>query len=416
MDDDTKCVQITEAILARGINDITRWLTIEVLFSFLYGLLMLIGITGNGSVLIAFTKNRRLRSARNIFLLNLIITDLLLCVTAIPVTPWYALTKNWTFGALMCRLMPLSNSCSVFVTSWSLTAIAIDKFVHIMGPIRAPVSISQAGLVTAFIWVVSTMINIPYLMSYELVDGAYYVPNNTAPFCGLFCDEINWNGEMPRRLYGSSVVLLQFVIPLTIITYCYARILAKVASDMIIQNVQFSKSLSIAQREEATNRRKRVNYILIGMVIAFIGCWLPLTVVNMLKDFKLEPLFLLEQPFFWPLLAHVIAMSTVIWNPLLFFWLTKRKKAHTQMPRFSVSFNAFGTTISRISSMHRKSNAFRSTACIIWHRCIPESFDGTYCSMLNREPSSRNDMQKSHLRNGLTNSKNYLTIEAERLI
>ncbi|VDO53211.1 unnamed protein product [Brugia timori] len=145
------------------------------------------------------------------------------------------------------------------------------------------------------------------------------------------------------------------------------------------------------------------------MVIAFIGCWLPLTVVNMLKDFKLEPLFLLEQPFFWPLLAHVIAMSTVIWNPLLFFWLTKRKKAHTQMPRFSVSFNAFGTTISRISSMHRKSNAFRSTACIIWHRCIPES-------MLNREPSSRNDMQKSHLRNGLTNSKNYLTIEAERLI
>ncbi|MCP9260702.1 7 transmembrane receptor [Dirofilaria immitis] len=252
------------------------------------------------------------------FLLNLIITDLLLCVTAIPVTPWYALTKNWTFGALMCRLMPLSNSCSVFVTSWSLTAIAIDKFVHIMGPIRAPVSISQASLVTTFIWVVSTMINIPYLMSYELVDGAYYVPNNTTPFCGLFCDEINWNGETPRRLYGSAVVLLQFVIPLIIITYCYTRILAKVSSDMIIQNVQFSKSLSNAQREEAINRRKRVNYILIGMVIAFIGCWLPLTVVNILKDFKLEPQFLLEQPFFWPLIAHVIAMSTVIWNPLLF--------------------------------------------------------------------------------------------------
>lgn len=80
---------------------------------------------------------------------------------------------------------------------------------HIIGPVRAPVSISQASLVTAFIWLVSTLINIPYLMSYELVDGAYYVPNNTAPFCGLFCDEINWNGATPRRLYGSAVVLLQ---------------------------------------------------------------------------------------------------------------------------------------------------------------------------------------------------------------
>ncbi|VDK72441.1 unnamed protein product [Onchocerca ochengi] len=297
---------------------INQWLAIKVIFWLLYGLLMIIGITGNGSVLIAFTKNRRLRSARNIFLLNLIITDLLLCVTAIPVTP-----------------------------CWSLTAIAIDKFVHIMGPIRAPVSISQAGLVTAFIWVISTVINIPYLLSYELVDGAYYVPNNTKPFCGFFCDEINWNGETPRRLYGSTVVLLQFVIPLIIITYCYARILAKVASDMIIQNVQFSKSLSTAQREKATNRRKRVNYILIGIVIAFIGCWFPLTVVNMLKDFKLEPKFLLKQPFFWPLVAHVIAMSTVIWNPLLFFWLTK-KKTKSQMPRFSVSFNAFGQEDSMI--------------------------------------------------------------------
>uniref|UniRef100_A0A8R1XNT6 G_PROTEIN_RECEP_F1_2 domain-containing protein n=1 Tax=Onchocerca volvulus TaxID=6282 RepID=A0A8R1XNT6_ONCVO len=406
-------------------ENVCRWLAIKVIFWLLYGLLMIIGITGNGSVLIAFTKNRRLRSARNIFLLNLIITDLLLCVTAIPVTPWYALTKNWTFGALMCRLMPLSNSCSVFVTrqvsfhcslscsheeasifvvqNWSLTAIAIDKFVHIMGPIRAPVSISQAGLVTAFIWVISTVINIPYLLSYELVDGAYYVPNNTKPFCGFFCDEINWNGETPRRLYGSTVVLLQFVIPLIIITYCYARILAKVASDMIIQNVQFSKSLSTAQREKATNQRKRVNYILIGIVIAFIGCWFPLTVVNILKDFKLEPKFLLKQPFFWPLVAHVIAMSTVIWNPLLFFWLTK-KKTKSQMPRFSVSFNAFGTTISRISSMHRKSYTFRYV----------HKYSST-CS-LNRELSRRRNSSKSHLRNGLANSKNYLTVEMERLI
>uniref|UniRef100_A0A915Q1T0 G-protein coupled receptors family 1 profile domain-containing protein n=1 Tax=Setaria digitata TaxID=48799 RepID=A0A915Q1T0_9BILA len=273
-----------------------------------------------------------------------------------------------------------------------------------MDPTRAPVSISQAGLVTTFIWVASTLINIPYLMSYELVDGAYYVANNTTPFCGLFCDEINWNGETPRRIYGSAVVLLQFVIPLTIITYCYARILIKVASDMIIQNVQFSKSLSIAQREEAANRRKRVNYILIGMVIAFIGCWLPLTVVNVLKDFKWEPEFLLKQPFFWPLVAHVIAMSTVIWNPVLFFWLTRRKKQSKMLHRFSVSLNAFGTTISRFSSMRRKSYMFRSI----------HTYNST--RMLNREPSNRIDESKSHLRNGLSNSKNYLTVEMERLI
>lgn len=32
------------------------------------------------------------------------------------------------------------------------------------------------------------------------------------------------------------------------------------------------------------------------------------------------------QPYLWPLIAHVIAMSTVVWNPLLFFWLTRKQK------------------------------------------------------------------------------------------
>lgn len=92
------------------------WTSVQIAFSLVYGALMVVGLIGNGGVLFAVSRNKRLRSARNIFLLNLILTDILLCVTAIPITPWYALTKDWLFGAVMCRLMPLSNSCSVFVT------------------------------------------------------------------------------------------------------------------------------------------------------------------------------------------------------------------------------------------------------------------------------------------------------------
>ncbi|VDM28220.1 unnamed protein product [Toxocara canis] len=97
----------------------------------------------------------------------------------------------------------------VLLQSWSLTAIALDKFVHIINPTRAPVRVRQAALITLFIWLVCSLINIPYLMSFDLVDGAYYVPENATPFCGHFCDELNWHGETPRRLYGSTVMLLQ---------------------------------------------------------------------------------------------------------------------------------------------------------------------------------------------------------------
>lgn len=81
-------------------------------------------------------------------------------------------------------------------------------------------------------------------------------------------------------------------------------------------------------------RKKRVNYILIAMVAAFIICWFPLTAVNLLRDFRKspeclppdsrpiskrfhtlndrlgrEPNFLKTQPYLWSLLANSIAVS-----------------------------------------------------------------------------------------------------------
>ncbi|EYC01503.1 hypothetical protein Y032_0106g3730 [Ancylostoma ceylanicum] len=356
MSANVSCILIADAIRSEGLDDVTTQLFVKSAFTLVYGLLFILGLVGNGGVVFAMANNRRLRSARNIFLLNLILTDLLLVLTAVPVTPWYALTKNWQFGSAMCHIMPLSNSCSVFVTSWSLTAISIDKYLHIIDPTKAPVTKRQALAITLLIWLLSTLINIPYLLSYQLVDGSYYVPKDSTPYCGKFCDETNWQSENSRRLYGTMVMLLQFVIPMAIITYCYFRILRKVSKDMIIQNVQFSASLSQKQRVDAISRKKKVNYILIGMVATFICCWLPLTAVNLVKDYKIEPYFLRAQPFLVPLLAHVVAMSLVVWNPVLFFWLTRKQK-RSGLSKIINSSEVVASFASRLGNSLRRMSA-----------------------------------------------------------
>ncbi|KAE9414730.1 hypothetical protein Angca_006212, partial [Angiostrongylus cantonensis] len=328
------CILIADAIKSEGLNDLTTKIGVKSAFTLVYSLLFIFGLVGNGGVVLAMAKNRRLRSARNIFLLNLILTDLLLVLTAVPVTPWYALTKTWEFGSAMCRIMPLSNSCSVFVTSWSLTAISIDKYLHIIDPTLAPVTKRQSLAITLLIWLISTLINVPYLLSYELVDGSYYVPKNSTPYCGRFCDETNWQSENSRRLYGTMVMLLQFVIPMAIITYCYFRILRKVSQDMIIQNVQFSASLSKKQRVDAISRKKKVSTtvylsslsIFITITGELLKLWQPFLLHYKSMALSSTPYFLRAQPFLWPLVAHIIAMSLVVWNPVLFFWLTRKQK------------------------------------------------------------------------------------------
>ncbi|KAL3096077.1 hypothetical protein niasHS_005836 [Heterodera schachtii] len=326
-----ECVHLSEVIAAHGIDDWTSYPLIKIAIIFAYALLFLFGLFSNGSVLMAFGRTNRIRSTRNFFLLNLILTDFLLCFTAIPITPWYAMEKNWVFGPFLCRFVPLCNSCAVFVTSWSLAAIAFDKHMHIVvNPTRRRFSRRFIAFATLAIWLMSLLVNIPYLLSFDLVHGIFIVSQDTVTsFCGTFCDEFNWASESRRQLYGAFVLLFQFVVPLSVITFCHLRILRKVQKDMIVQNVQFRKTLTNLQRMDAINRKRRVNCTLLGMVVAFVGCNAPLTAVNLAKDFGMEPQFLFSQPYLCPLVAHLVAMSAVCWNPILFAWLGARGKDRT---------------------------------------------------------------------------------------
>lgn len=146
-------------------------------------------------------------------------------------------------------------------------------------------------------------------------------------FCGEFCGEDAWASDVSQRTYGTVMMCVQFIVPMIIISFCYSRILSKVAKDMMVQNKQFSSSLSEVQRTDALTKRRRVNYILITMVAAFVASWFPVTLYNILNDYGQMPDFINEQPYLWPLVAHGIAMSTVIWNPLLFFWMTRSRRA-----------------------------------------------------------------------------------------
>ncbi len=80
------------------------------------------------------------------------LADLLLCCTAIPITPQYLLFKTWVLGRNMCKLFTLYTGLPVFVTSFSLMAIALDKHYHILHPTSRPIQTVHAVVVTIGEW------------------------------------------------------------------------------------------------------------------------------------------------------------------------------------------------------------------------------------------------------------------------
>lgn len=64
----------------------------------IYAILIFIGAFGNGLVCLAVAKNTRMRTTQNLYIVNLAISDLLLCFFTIPFSLVEIATKFWPYG------------------------------------------------------------------------------------------------------------------------------------------------------------------------------------------------------------------------------------------------------------------------------------------------------------------------------
>lgn len=110
----------------------STWLNCTLVgLTFVYILMICVGFTGNILVIIVVICNRTMRaSPRNLFIFNLAISDLILCVVTQPLNIYRIISTHhgWQLGLPMCKLSSMVQATNVYVSSMSITAIALDRF------------------------------------------------------------------------------------------------------------------------------------------------------------------------------------------------------------------------------------------------------------------------------------------------
>ncbi|WKY08919.1 hypothetical protein Q1695_001806 [Nippostrongylus brasiliensis] len=309
------CVDVNYILQMYG--DWTSLLEIRVTYSVVYAFIFVVGVVGNG-LLISSVVLRKRSTVANVFLVNLAVSDLLLCITSVPITPVLAFMKRWMFGLLLCKLVPSCQAISVLISSWCLCYIALDRYRSIVTPLKEPWKLKHAQRVLIATWLVAIFASSPLYFSQSL--KTLTMANIT--LCGEFCGEYNWAQEDHTKLvYGILLLVVQFMIPAIIMSFCYWKILQKVRADWIVEE---GSMLTAAQQAQTAVRKRRVMYVLILMVVVFMTSWFPLSAVNLIKDLEIP--LVLEQMYFKLMNAHAIAMTSVVWNPLLYFWMSKRHR------------------------------------------------------------------------------------------
>ncbi|KAL4719736.1 hypothetical protein ACJJTC_009971 [Scirpophaga incertulas] len=68
---------------------------IQAAFCVAYTIIFVVGIFGNAIVCYAVIRNRAMQTVTNLFITNLALSDILLCVFAVPFTPLYTFLEEW---------------------------------------------------------------------------------------------------------------------------------------------------------------------------------------------------------------------------------------------------------------------------------------------------------------------------------
>lgn len=105
----------------------------------------------------------KILSPRNLFIVNLAGSDLLLCVFTMPFSFIEISMKMWQMGLVPCKLVAGLQATSIFVSTISITAIALDRYKVIVYPTHKETTngVKSAALLLTSVWICALLLSLP---------------------------------------------------------------------------------------------------------------------------------------------------------------------------------------------------------------------------------------------------------------
>nr|BDP38634.1 fluorescent sensor for cholecystokinin [synthetic construct] len=190
----------------------------------LYSLIFFLSVFGNLLIIVVLTVNKRMRTVTNTFLLSLAVSDLMMAIFCMPFTLIPNILKDFIFGAAMCKIVSYLMGISVSISTFSLVAIAIERYSAICNPLKSRVwqTRSHAYRVIAATWVLAFIIMVPYpiISHLEPFQGS---ANTTAHKC-----RHKWPIQTAEQTWYVMLLLILFAIPGVVMIIAYGLICYKI--------------------------------------------------------------------------------------------------------------------------------------------------------------------------------------------
>lgn len=237
------------------IYELPSWLAI--LLTIVYFSVSLCAIIGNWMVLWIVIRSPVMRNVTNLFIANLASADIIIGAFAIPFQFQAALLQKWVLPYFMCSFCPSVQVVSLNLSIFTLVALSVDRHRAITQPLKPRMTKTIGAIIIIIIWIVSIVTAVPTFMSFTIIWQEASKSNvsdegsrNLVPVCAPYGLEEDF-----ILMYNHTLVCLQYVIPITIISIAYIHMAIVLSKGPGIKNETRNDA------ERVTKSKKRVSLI-----------------------------------------------------------------------------------------------------------------------------------------------------------
>lgn len=260
-------------------------------------------------ILFVFWRVKELRNVTNNLLCNMVAADLLLVLQS-PMEGVSIWKDYWEPGDGLCRIHRFMLHTFYYVVILSLTAVSIERYFAICQPMRfkSHEEKFKCGRLIFLVWILSILLSIPqlFLSSVEMAHGK------------LVCIEKRPGENYLPVFVGYHVPLFVFLyfIPLMILSFTYAKVSKKLYD--VVERYRERSRFDICG---AMKMRRSIIRMLLVVVVVFVVCLTPLTVIELLH---VTPVMKYYDPFGVLIVCvDMLALLHALLNPLVSSFMSK---------------------------------------------------------------------------------------------
>ncbi|XP_036938620.1 vertebrate ancient opsin-like [Acanthopagrus latus] len=294
------CAGPAEGHLGGGSHRTTLTPTGNLVVAVCLGFIGTFGLLNNLLVLVLFCRYKMLRSPINLLLINISISDLLVCVLGTPFSFAASTQGRWLIGEVGCVWYGFANSLFGIVSLISLAVLSYERYSTMMTPTEADSSnYCKALLGITLSWVYSLIWTMPPLFGWSS-----YGPEGPGTTCS-----VDWKAKTANNIsYIICLFVFCLILPFLVIVFCYGKLLCAI------------RQVSGINASMSRKREQRVLFMVVVMVICYLLCWLPYGIMALLATFGPPGLVTPEAS----IIPSVLAKTSTVINPVIYVFMNKQ--------------------------------------------------------------------------------------------